>query len=254
MSTLGAGEPLTTLEGVRVGYDGRAILPALDLSVRRGEVWALVGRNGSGKTTLMRTMLGLLRPVEGRVRTAPGVRVDHVPQRTEQPGIVPARVKDIVSAGADRGWSFLVPGILRHTRDAVEEAMGATGVRDLARRSFATLSEGQKQRTLVARAIVSRPDLLVLDEPTSAMDPMAARTVFELLDGLRRERDLAIVLASHQVRFAPDYASHAVLVDGDDGVALAGAFEEVVATREFQERYGAVMGSAIAAREARHGG
>lgn len=234
-------EPLLALRGVRVGYAGRPILPALDLEVRRGEVWALVGRNGAGKTTLMRTMLGLLPPVEGRVATGPGLRRAYVPQRGDYDLTVPARVIDFARGGTDVGWSFLRPWHGQAEKARVADAMARTDTTRLAHRAFATLSEGQKQRVLIARALCSEPALLVLDEPTSAMDPDNEAAVFALLDRLRRELRVAIVIASHQLAFVPRYATHIALVDRDDGVALSGAAPEILGGPVFRHRYGVLL-------------
>ncbi len=236
-----SSEPLLALRGVRVGYGGRAILPALDLEVRRGEVWALVGRNGAGKTTLMRTMLGLLPPVEGPVATAPGLRRAYVPQRGDFDLRVPARVIDFARGGADVGWSFLRPWHSAAERARVTDALERTDTARLAHRAFATLSEGQKQRVLIARALCSVPALLVLDEPTSAMDAANEAAVFALIDRLRRDLQVAIVIASHRLSFVPRYASHIALVDRDDGVALTGPATEIMDGPVFRHRYGALV-------------
>jgi zinc transport system ATP-binding protein len=135
----------------------------------------------------------------------------------------------------------------------VEAALDRTDTRGLARRPFAKLSEGQKQRVLIARALVSSPDLLVLDEPTSAMDSHNEVVVFELLDRLRRELGVAVVIASHQLAFVPRYASHVVWVDRDDGLAVAAPAPEVLELPAFRARYG-VLGAAGAPQRVEVGG
>ncbi|MCB9730905.1 MAG: metal ABC transporter ATP-binding protein [Deltaproteobacteria bacterium] len=236
-----SGQPLLTLRQVRVGYSGQAILPPLGLAVRPGDVWALVGRNGAGKTTLMRTMLGLLPPVEGSIHTAPGLRRAYVPQRGDYDLTVPARVIDFARGGTDVGWSFLRPWHGKAERARVADAMERTDTVALSHRAFATLSEGQKQRVLIARALCSVPALLVLDEPTSAMDPANEAAVFALLDRLRQDLRVAVVIASHQLSFVPRYASHIALVDRDDGVALAGPAPDVMSSPTFRHRYGSLL-------------
>ncbi|MEZ4266771.1 MAG: metal ABC transporter ATP-binding protein [Myxococcota bacterium] len=237
----GESPSLLSLGEVQVGYGSQAILPPLSLAVRPGEVWALVGRNGSGKTTLMRTMLGLLPPVAGRLTTAAGLRRAYVPQRGDYDLSVPARVRDFTRGGADVGWSFLRPWHGRAERARVADAMERTDTTRLADRAFATLSEGQKQRVLIARALSSAPALLVLDEPTSAMDRANEAVVFELLQRLQRELRVAIVIASHQLSFVPRYASHIALVDREDGVALAGPAPEIMDAAVFRRRYGSLV-------------
>jgi len=150
---------------------------------------------------------------------------------------MPARAIDMVRSGVDRGWSFVDPLFVARRREAIREALAETGATGLSLEPFATLSEGQKQRVWLARALASRPDVILLDEPTSALDAVAEREAFELLDHLRRERGLAFVMASHHMAFVPRFATHAVLVDRDDHVALAGPIAEVLASSTYRKHY-----------------
>ncbi len=231
--------PLLTARGLTVGYAGHAILPALDLAVRPGESWALVGRNGSGKTTTMRALLGLLPPIAGRIERGAGLRIGYVPQRATVDASVPGRVVDVVRAGLDHGWTFLDPRVPFRGNAAVKRALDAVDAADLRRQHFARLSEGQKQRVLIARALVAEPALMVLDEPTSALDPVSEEGIFALLDRLRRARRLALLIASHQLSYVPRFATHALLVDREHGISLAGSAADVLDAPEFQARYGA---------------
>ena len=229
------------LQGVEAGYSGRGILPALDLRIAPGETWALIGRNGAGKSTLLRTILGLQPSVAGTVVRDEAERVSYVPQRGDYDLSIPARVIDVVRSGADCGWSFLRPTYLRQRAAIIDKALADTLTAPLARQQFNELSEGQKQRVLIAKALASEPTLVVLDEPTSAMDPIAERGVFELIDRLRRERNLAILIASHTMSFVPMYATHAILVDADDRLVLSGTVDEVLRSDELHERYGFIV-------------
>jgi zinc transport system ATP-binding protein len=227
--------------GLRIGHAGRAILPPIDLDIRAGEFWAVIGRNGSGKTTWMRTLLGLMPPVEGRVERRSRDLVSYLPQRAALDELYPALARDVVAMGLDRGWSFLKPRP-RDWRKRVNDAMREMGVEDLAESSFRSLSEGQKQRVLFARLSASNFDLALLDEPTSAMDVVAEREAFELLDGLRKRRGTAIVIVSHYLGLARDFADRMVLLDRDTPAVVAGTPEEVFSHAAFRERYGRVSG------------
>lgn len=226
------------LSELEVGY-GSALLPPISASVAAGEQWALIGPNGSGKSTLLRTILGLQRAIAGGVEVVG--RIGYVPQRTALNRTMPVRVTDMVRSGADTGWSFLSPVYLRQHRDTVTRAMHDTQTLDLAQQQFQSLSEGQKQRVLVARALAAEPQLLVLDEPSAAMDHAAEERLFELLRTLRRDRDLAVVLVSHHLTVAAHYATHALLVDKDRGLAISGTMEEVAHHRATQDRYGDML-------------
>ena len=249
--------PLLRLRSLVVGHGGRALLPPVSFDVRPGELWALVGPNGGGKTTLLRTAVGLLPPIAGAVergavagRPAP-VGIGYVPQRGSIDLAVPNRVIDLVRGGLDRGRSFLSPLHPRRCRAAVARAIADAALGALVDAPFSTLSEGQKQRVLLARALVGEPRLLVLDEPTSAMDLAAERAVFALLERLRRERELGMLVVGHHLQVLLRAATHVALVDQDDGLVLAGPLSLVIGSRAFADRFGTLLEPAALAAEAR---
>ncbi len=225
-----------------VGYGGRALLPPVSVRVAREELWALVGRNGGGKTTLLRTLLGLLPRVGGDVVWHGSARVGYVPQRTEFDLSVPRRVRDVVSDGLDHEWSFLRPGVVARGRARVESVLAETGMSSLVDAHFRELSDGQRQRVLVARALVSDPELLVLDEPTNGMDVAAERAAFELFATLRSTRKLALVIVSHHMAMLGARASHVLWVDKDARHVVSGDVEAVRADPRFIAHYGTVFG------------
>ncbi|MCO4762084.1 MAG: ATP-binding cassette domain-containing protein [Myxococcales bacterium] len=226
------------IHNVEVGYDGRAILPPISVCMHAGELWALVGRNGAGKSTFMRTLLGLQDRMGGQIQLDEGVRVAYVAQRSEFEGRVPARVWDFVAGGLDVGWSFAVPWLSGSQRRKIAQAMADVRVEDLASRQMSTLSYGQRQRVHIARALATEPLLLVLDEPTSAMDPIAERAMFELLRNLARNRGISIMLSSHQMSFLPEHADHALLIDRDLAIATGGRLRDVFGSAAFRRVYG----------------
>lgn len=225
-----AGGWILRATGLRIGYDGRALLSPLDFEMGRGELWGVIGPNGSGKTTLVRTLLGLQPRVDGRVETAAGVRVAYLPQRADGGADAPGRVRDAVTAGFDRAWSFLDPlaGLRRRAETTrLLEEVGAGGV---ARRQLSQVSEGQRQRALVAAALASGPDLLALDEPTSALDPGGQRSVMEMLRDLSTRRGLSLLVVSHGVGLLLASASHLLYLDRDCGCVVAGPRDAVLSS------------------------
>lgn len=158
-----------------MSYGAREVLRGIDLTVPDGEVLALIGANGSGKSTLVRALIGLVPIASGEVevlgarRLGRGEReqVGYVPQRVGAAGGVPATVTEVVRSGLHSG---LLRRTTKHWRPALEEALEATGLQDLRHRPVADLSGGQQQRVLIARALIRRPRLLLLDEPMAGVD------------------------------------------------------------------------------------
>ena len=222
---------------LRIGWGGRALLPALDFAMRDGELWGLVGRNGAGKSTLLKTLLGVHAPLGGSVTRPSGARIGYVPQRSEWEAAVPARVVDIAAGGLDAGWRALFPFRPRGSHARTHAALVAAQAGDLAQRRYTALSEGQKQRVWLARALVSSPEVLVLDEPTSALDPAAERAVFDLLGELISQRRMAVLIASHQLGLLFTRATHLVFVDRDESLALAGPRADVLAHPAVRRRH-----------------
>ncbi len=237
---------LLRASALRVGWGTRALLPALDLVVREGEIWGLIGKNGAGKSTLIRTLIGVHDPVSGHARRVDRRLIGYVPQRSEWESAVPARVIDITLGGLDAGWSALLPFRPRGSRARARAALAAAQAADLAERPYTALSEGQKQRVWLARALIAEPRLLVLDEPTSALDPDAERAVFELIARLLAERRLAVMIASHELGLLMRHATHLVYVDREAALAIAGPKHEVMAHEHFQRRYPLELGAATA--------
>lgn len=231
--------PLLTTRALTIGHRGHPLLPPIDLTVHPGEAWALVGRNGSGKTTLMRTLLGLHAPLGGNIEPADTLRIGYVPQRDSLDPAAPAHAVDLVRQGLDHGWSFLDPRLPRRNRAAVDAALAAVDAADLRHQPIHALSHGQRQRVLIARALVGDPTLLLLDEPTSAMDAVVAEAIHALLDRLRAERQLAILIASHHLDAVGRHATHALLLDRVHQHVTAGPAPEIVGGDAWRRIFGA---------------
>jgi zinc transport system ATP-binding protein len=224
-------------ERLVVGHGGRALLPPCDLEIQRGKLTMVLGRNGAGKTTFFRTVLGLMPPVSGRVVRAPGVRVAYVGQALVLDRILPLRARDVVAWGLLGGWDFLGRGN-GESRATCQRALAEAGVAELAERNFHDLSEGQKQRVLLARMLASQPDVGFLDEPTAAMDAVAEEAATAHLAQLAHERGLAIVVITHVLGLASRLADEIVFLDRDDSVVVTGPPATVFAHPSFRRQFG----------------
>jgi len=233
---------------LEVGYLGRALLPPISLEFGAGEFWGVVGSNGSGKSTLLRSMLGLQSVISGQVKRARDLRIGYVPQRMSLDLSMPARAIDVIRGGTVRDWSLLNPFHTRGCRDQITAAMARTHVTDLARRQLTELSEGQKQRVLMARALVSRPQILILDEPTSAMDNQTETEMLDLLESLRQELNLGIVLVSHNLMAMARVATHALMLDREHQLILQGDIRDVAVHHEVHEHFGRLLRTVVEAR------
>lgn len=223
---------------LRVGIAGRAILPGIDLTISTGQFWAVVGRNGAGKTTWLKTLLGLLPPVSGSVHSARAVRVSYLPQRSGLDDLYPLLAREVVSLGAERGWSFLGGLGGSRRRAQAQRALAEVGAQDLAERPFRSLSEGQKQRVLFARLVASDAEVAILDEPTSAMDRVAEREAFELIRSLQANHGLAVLVVSHYLSIVREFADRALLLDADAEQVVVGTPQQVFEHPAFRRRYG----------------
>jgi ABC-type Mn2+/Zn2+ transport system ATPase subunit len=229
---------LVRLERAVIGYR-TPLLPPIDLAVRAGTTLVVLGPNGAGKTALLKSLLGLLPLLEGR-RILPqgrGPRVGYVPQRDRLDQSWPLTVLDVVLMGRTR----LLGPLRRPTakdRQSSREALEEIGVGDLADRPLYALSGGQHQRVLIARAIAAEPELLVLDEPTSAMDPAAERVLLELVERLKRAHDLSVVLVTHQLTAVAGFATEVALVDRLRGVFEVGSVRQMLDPEKLAQLYG----------------
>ena len=232
-------DSVLTTHALEVGYRGRAILPAVSMCAKPGERWAIIGPNGGGKSTFVRTVLGLQAPVAGSVTWRPESRLSYIAQRTREDLSFPVRVREYVSGGVERRWSFLNPLIpfRAESRQTIEDALRDTDTADLTRARLGELSEGQLQRAKLARALASRPSVLILDEPTSAMDAIRQDSVFELLSTLA-QRGITTLTVSHHMLAIGSAADHVLLLDKDQGLALSGPTAQIVESEAYQNLYG----------------
>ena len=196
-----------TCQNLRVGYEGRAVSRDLTFSVSRGNYLCILGENGSGKSTLMKTILGLLPPISGKILTGDGLEkneIGYLPQQTRVQRDVPASVQEIVLSGCQSRRPFYS----REDKRSARENMEKMGLGPLSGRCYRTLSGGQQQRVLLARALCATRKMLLLDEPVSGLDPKVTAEMYGLIRELNLQEGITVVMISHDVSTALGDASH----------------------------------------------
>jgi ABC-type Mn2+/Zn2+ transport system ATPase subunit len=231
---------LVSLDRVTCAYDrdgARPVLADVSLAIEPGAFSGIVGPSGSGKTTLLRAVLGTVQPAAGEVTRRRGLRVGYVPQVETVDWSFPVTVREAVLMARTTGRRL--PWASAAERHEVDDVLGRLGLDDgLAGRHIRELSGGQQQRVFVARALLRRPDLLLLDEPTSGVDVRTRHEVLHLLGDLNAD-GLAIVLTTHDLNGIAAHLPHLVCLN--TSVIGEGAPRDVITPDVLERTYGAPM-------------
>ncbi len=207
--------PIVAIRNLYVAYEDKLALEDVTLNINSGEFWGILGPNGSGKTTLLRTMVGLLSPLSGSVslfgRSAVELkearqRIGYVPQNNVIDPQFPIRVRDVVLLGRC-GKIGLGKRPKKSDHEAVDRALELVDMQDLSLRQIGQLSGGQRQRVLIARALALMPELLLLDEPTAALDVGASESFYEWLHEMHAKLNSTLVIVSHDVGVVSRYVT-----------------------------------------------
>lgn len=207
-------EKIISLEKVSIRYGEEWILRDVDFDVNKGDFLAISGPNGGGKTTLLRMLLKLLKPTEGRVtyfrdsHPVKSLPIGYLPQKNGIDLKFPITVEETVKSGLLRGWGFLRPKDADEKLAKVSEMLG---LKEFMSQSIGTLSGGQLQRTLLARALISEPEVVVLDEPLSYVDKHFEQQIYSLVAELAKST--TIILVSHEMTVISGMANRHIIVD-----------------------------------------
>lgn len=201
---------LITCKNVVLGYEGRTVTGNLNFSVENGDYLCIVGENGAGKSTLMKALLKLKTPISGSIVTGDGLKaseIGYLPQQTVVQKDFPASVKEIVLSGCLNRRGFR-PFYNKEERSIMDMNLKRLGIYELRNRCYRELSGGQQQRVLLARALCATRKLLLLDEPVAGLDPKVTWDMYELIAGLNKEDGITIIMISHDIAAAVEYATH----------------------------------------------
>jgi zinc transport system ATP-binding protein len=229
---------LLNIDNLCCSYGSMEVLRAISFRVQSGDYVGIVGPNGSGKSTLVKTILGLVSPSAGRVELfgtdqssfSDWQRVGYLPQRLKffNPNF-PGTVEEIVRLG-------LLAARDRGNTAAVDHALELMGITPLRKRLIGDLSGGQQQRVLLARALVNRPELLILDEPTTALDPETREHFYSLLESVNRREGTTVLLVTHDTWSIGKYANRFIYVDKK--IVFDGTFDDFCRSDEMTAFFG----------------
>ena len=239
----GPGEPIVEIKAVTCGYEKQQVLTDVSLTIMPGDFVGLLGPSGSGKTTLLRTVLGAVDLYEGEVlvngvaTTKKRPRIGYVPQLETIDWNFPVTVQEVVMMGRTME-NKLFPWYRKEEKDLAAEMMGRLGILDLADRHIRELSGGQQQRVFLARALISSPQLLLLDEPTSGVDIKTRDDVMHLLHDLNHD-GVTIIITTHEINAVAVHLPWIVCLAGR--ILAEGPPSEVITTEVLWLTYGAEM-------------
>lgn len=223
---------LITVQNLSVGYGANTVLHDVTLSVEAGEIVTIVGPNGSGKTSLLKAIIGAARPTSGQVQLKPGLRIGYVPQTLHIDATLPITVERFMSLTQ------------RVTRTDCVSVLATAGVPDLLKRQMSQLSGGQFQRVLLARALINRPDVLLLDEATQGLDQPGSAAFYRQIEDVRRDTGCAIVMISHELHVVMSASDRVICLNGH--VCCAGTPAVVASAPEYRALFGTGTGGALA--------
>lgn len=231
-------ETVVNVRGAGVKRGERWLVQGVDLTIRRGEIVTLIGPNGSGKSTTAKMVTGVLKPTTGTVERAKALTVGYVPQKLNIDWTLPLTVKRLMTLTG------------RHSAGAVTSALEAVGIAHLGDNEVQHLSGGEFQRALLARAMIRRPDLLVLDEPVQGVDFNGEVALYDLIKQIRDETQCGVLLISHDLHVVMAETDTVICLNGH--ICCQGSPQSVARSPEYLELFGSRAAATLAIYQHHH--
>ncbi len=223
---------LVQVEDISVRYGARTALSRVSLSIEPSEIVTIVGPNGSGKTSLLRAIIGAIKPFQGRVVQASSLKIGYVPQKLHIDETLPITVSRFLK---------LTGGIIAAD---INYALTQAGVPELEKAQLSQLSGGQFQRVLLARALIAKPDLLLLDEATQGLDQRGSASFYQRIETVRQDTGCAVLMISHELHVVMSASDRVICLNGH--VCCEGTPAVVASAPEYRELFGTGTGGALA--------
>ncbi len=215
---------LISSHGLSVKFGSHLILDNINISVSQGEIVTIVGPNGSGKSTLLKTLIGAISAISGHIERSESLKIGYVPQRLHIDETLPMTV-----------YRFLTLP-LRHSKSRIKQALEQAGVANLETQQLRSLSGGQLQRVLLARALLEQPSLLLLDEATQGLDQRGTVDFYQQIDAIRKQTGCAVIMVSHDLHVVMRRTDRVICLNGH--VCCEGVPEKVSASPEYKALFG----------------
>ena len=223
---------LIQVEDLSVRYGARTALSRVSLRVEPSEIVTIVGPNGSGKTSLLRAIIGAIKPLQGRVLQASSLKIGYVPQKLHIDETLPITVSRFLK----------LPGGV--TAADIDYALKQAGVPELEKAQLSQLSGGQFQRVLLARALIGKPDLLLLDEATQGLDQRGSASFYQQIETVRQNTGCAVLMISHELHVVMSASDRVICLNGH--VCCEGTPAVVASAPEYRALFGTGTGGALA--------
>ncbi len=227
-------DPLIQFKNVSLGYNNKTVLAGLSFSLNRGDFIGIVGTNGSGKTTILKGILRLINPLSGEITSQDSLVYGYVPQSNTIDDIFPFTVFEIVKMGLHAKMPMLQP-FNNANKARINLVLNQIGIEAYASIPYRNLSGGLKQRVLMARALVSKPDVLILDEPTNDLDISSEKAIMDLIQILHNNGKITVIMVSHLINVVINYVEKIGFIGSDKFEILP--IETALSEKEFWRTY-----------------
>ena len=225
---------MISMQSVQLGYGKTIVLDNVNIKINHGDYVAIVGTNGCGKTTLLRSMMGMLSPKKGNITTEPSTKIGYVPQKDALDMLFPLTVFEVVQMGLYgllKPWQRLQQ---KHKQD-IHQVIEQVQLKDKAHHLFRDLSGGQRQKALIARALVARPNCIMLDEPATGIDIPGQYEILDFIYQIHHQYQTTVIMISHHLDLVMRYAQKVGIIY--DKKLTCGAKEDIITSEKLSHIY-----------------